>query len=676
MCGIFGVITSPGALDREIVERAVSRLFLLSETRGKESSGLAIVGPTTVTFRKSAQRPRDFLASADFAPFFKGALDTLYQSREPIAIFGHSRLVTNGTQNLHANNQPVLAGGILGVHNGIIVNDEDLWRTINTAERKAEVDTEVMLQLLRQHLDRGESLADAMRSTFRRLLGTVSTALVSDDLNCMVLATNNGSLYVAPSPAEDTIVFASERYILEEFLTTPGLAWPARPDAIRQIKAGSALLIRLDTLVSHEIDLGADTEETPAIAPRRREIRDDTPAKVRNATTFNSMPAVRLGNFSRFEIDPQPIKALRRCTRCILPETVPFITFDAGGVCNFCQSHQPKTYLGRPALEAEANKLKARRNGASADCLITLSGGRDSSFGLHYAVRELGLKPIAYTYDWGMITDLARRNQARMCGALKVEHILVSADIAEKRANIHRNVSAWLKRPSLGMVPLFMAGDKQYFYYANDLAKKLHLEATVLASNPLEKTHFKAGFCGVPPTLGHRPSQFAQLQMASYYGKEFLLNPRYINKSLLDTAGAFFSYYSIKHEYLRLFDYIPWVESEVNDSLIDQYDWETANDTRSTWRIGDGTAAFYNYIYTRVAGFSENDTFRSNQIREGVLDRASALRLVEMENIPRFESIAWYCGVIGLDPTEVLERIAQIPTLYPSKVHKSDARSV
>ncbi|MGY4570994.1 MULTISPECIES: hypothetical protein [Bradyrhizobium] len=59
-----------------------------------------------------------------------------------------------------------------------------------------------------------------------------------------------------------------------------------------------------------------------------------------------------------------------------------------------------------------------------------------------------------------------------------------------------------------------------------------------------------------------------------------------------------------------------------------------------------------------------------------MLDRASALRLVEMENIPRFESIAWYCGVIGLDPTEVLERIAQIPMLYPSKVNKSDARSV
>ncbi|WP_100961741.1 hypothetical protein [Bosea sp. FBZP-16] len=665
MCGIFGVVARPGALDHNLVERAVTRLFLLSETRGKESAGLAMVGPGAISFQKSAQRPRDFIASKGFAPCLRQALNAAHDASEPFALFGHSRLVTNGAQNLHANNQPVMSGGMLGVHNGIIVNDEALWRTMNAPERHAEVDTEVMLQLLRRRLENGDTLTAALRSTFGKLLGTVSTALVFQDLDCLALATNNGSLYIARNDADGTTVFASERYILEEFLTTKGLGWPCDLAAIRQIEADHALLIELSNLAGHPVDLRANADAGPAIAARNRVIRDETPAESRDLTAFNSAPEVKRGNFSCFEVDTAPIGRLRRCTRCILPETVPFLDFDEQGVCNFCRTHKRKTYLGRAALEADVEKLKARRGSASADCLITLSGGRDSSYGIHYAVRELGLKPIAYTYDWGMITDLARRNQARMCGALKVEHILVSADIADKRDNIRRNVSAWLRRPALGVIPLFMAGDKQYFYHANDLARKLHLEATVLASNPLEKTHFKAGFCGVPPTTGHRPSLTSQARMAGYFGKEFLLNPGYFNKSLVDTTGAFLSYYSIKHEYLRLFDYIPWIESEVNDTLLDQYDWETASDTRSTWRIGDGTAAFYNYIYYRVAGFSENDTFRSNQIREGMLDRETALRLAETENAPRFESIAWYCSVIGLDPSEVLGRIAQIPTLYP-----------
>ena len=58
--------------------------------------------------------------------------------------------------------------------------------------------------------------------------------------------------------------------------------------------------------------------------------------------------------------------------------------------------------------------------------------------------------------------------------------------------------------------------------------------------------------------------------------------------------------------------------------------------------VGDGTTSFYNYIYTLVAGFSENDTFRSNQIREGMIDRQLALNLIYEENKPRYNSLKWY----------------------------------
>jgi hypothetical protein len=51
-------------------------------------------------------------------------------------------------------------------------------------------------------------------------------------------------------------------------------------------------------------------------------------------------------------------------------------------------------------------------------------------------VKELQMKPITYTYDWGMVTDLARRNISRMCSILGVENIIVAADISKKRDNI------------------------------------------------------------------------------------------------------------------------------------------------------------------------------------------------------------------------------------------------
>lgn len=92
--------------------------------------------------------------------------------------------------------------------------------------------------------------------------------------------------------------------------------------------------------------------------------------------------------------------------------------------------------------------------------------------------------------------------------------------------------------------------------------------------------------------------------------------------------------------------------------------WEKSADTKSNWCVVDGTAAFCNYIYHTVAGFTENDTFRSIQIREGLLSREEALAKIEFENKPRPESFKWYCDIIGIDFQETLKIINQTPKLY------------
>jgi glucosamine--fructose-6-phosphate aminotransferase (isomerizing) len=133
---------------------------------------------------------------------------------------------------------------------------------------------------------------------------------------------------------------------------------------------------------------------------------------------------------------------------------------------------------------------------------------------------------------------------------------------------------------------------------------------------------------------------------------------------LIDSFGAFLSFYYIKHPYINLFHYLEWNEKTIIDTLIEEYNWETDPETESTWRIGDGTAAFYNYIYYIVTGFSEYDTFRSNQIREGKISREEALAFSLKENFPRWESIQWYCKTVGIDWKEVIVTINKIKPLY------------
>ena len=157
----------------------------------------------------------------------------------------------------------------------------------------------------------------------------------------------------------------------------------------------------------------------------------------------------------------------------------------------------------------------------------------------------------------------------------------------------------------------------------------------------------------------------SQIKLFSFVGRNILASPGYFNQSALDSLGSIASrYFTSKKDYFHIFDYLEWNESSINKTIIKNYEWEKAVDTDSTWRIGDGTASFYNYVYTLVAGFSENDTFRSNQIREGMINREEALELIYQENKPRYNSLKWYLEIIGMDFSQTIKIINKIKRLY------------
>ena len=361
------------------------------------------------------------------------------------------------------------------------------------------------------------------------------------------------------------------------------------------------------------------------------------------------------------------ISNVKRCTKCILPETMPFIKFDEKGECNYCKNYKLRN---NPKPKEELFNLveQYRRKENELDCIVPFSGGRDSCYGLHLIVKELKMKPVTYTYDWGMITDLGGRNVSRMCKQLGVENITIAADIVKKRRNIRMNLEAWLKSPHLGMMAMLTAGDKHFFRHVEDVKKQTGINLNLWGVNPLEVTHFKAGFLDIPPDFEEtRVYSHGAMKQLRYHAKRFkamLQSPGYFNRSLWDTlSGEYYRSFTEKKDYYHIFDYWRWDEEQINDVLLNEYDWEKATDTNTTWRIGDGTAAFYNYVYYTVAGFTEHDTFRSNQIRESQMTRERALELVADENRPRYQNIKWYLDTLGMDFERVIKIVNQIPKL-------------
>jgi hypothetical protein len=668
MCGIMGFITGRNSrLDPPARRVLLKRLLGLSESRGKEASGIVLsIGPRIEVLKRPV-RAACMVRSEDYRCLIRRA-ERVGGARacDARVAMGHTRMVTCGSAAIHDNNQPVVRRGLLCLHNGIVVNDRDIWRGLFGGEPGFDLDTEVIVRLIAHFRERGHSLAEAVRAAFGRLKGANSIALMDEDTDAVILATTNGSLHAAAGSSGAELVFASERLFLEQALKHTLIAPFFRAASIVRIGPQAGVAVRLDSMQVAHFDLGGDgplpdlpRRESPRVLVDLKPARE---AELRPKRSSAGAP----GTERLVAVDERAVASLRRCSRCLLPETFPLIEFDRTGTCNYCRDYQRVVHRGAADL---AGVVSSRRTPAGGpDCLVPLSGGRDSSYALHYLVRVLGVKAVAYTYDWGMVTDLARRNISRMCGELGIEHILISADIRRKRSHIRKNISAWLRKPDLGTVPLFMAGDKQFFYYAHLLGRQMDIGTTLFSMNPLERTDFKSAFCGV--RAGHAKrlfwdlSGFGRLRLLLYYGRVLLENPAYLNSSIVDTLGAYASYYFLPKIFTLFYDYVAWDEALINATLTREYGWETAPDATSTWRIGDGTAAFYNYIYYRLAGFTENDTFRSNQIREGQLTREDALTRVNAENRPRPESIRWYCDTVGIDCREALRRINAIRPLY------------
>lgn len=653
MCGIFGA--SILNLKKRNIKNVSQVLYSLSETRGKEASGIAVNKSSTIEVFKTDLPANQFLKRKEFAQLIE------FDNQEKGSFIGHTRLVTDGDSNDNENNQPVINNNLVGIHNGIIVNFRELWKKHFPEKSYSNLDSAIFFELLQNNLG-NSSLSTTLKSIYKEIYGMTTIACFLGDSNKLFLSTNNGSLYYYKD--EETFIFASEYGIIKDAMKKLKLATSS---PIVHVEAENAILINLD---DHEILEWALSEE-PNLdlgIPKPIEIQNIPFQEAKRKTLFNvSATTISKELESHFIKSFERIQNIPRCKKCLLPHTMPSVTFNKEGVCSNCTNYKSKPLLGEEALKEKMKELESHNS--SNKVLVGLSGGRDSCITLDYVVNELNVKPIAFSYDWGVITDLGRRNQSRMCGKLGVEHILVSADIKKKRENIRKNVSAWLKRPHLGLIPLFMAGDKQYFHHANRIRKLYNIPVTIMGENHYEKTQFKTGFLGVKQAEGEAMAYNVNLankaKMIGGYAKEFALNPAYINSSLLDTASAFKSYYVNDHSfYVNLFDYVDWNEEKVNDTLINKYDWEVATDTSSTWRIGDGTAAFYNYIYLMVAGFTEFDTFNSNLIRAGVITREEGLQKTMKENQPRYDTIKWYLDAIDLDFEQTMKIINKIPTLY------------
>jgi 3'-phosphoadenosine 5'-phosphosulfate sulfotransferase (PAPS reductase)/FAD synthetase len=370
------------------------------------------------------------------------------------------------------------------------------------------------------------------------------------------------------------------------------------------------------------------------------------------------------------------VDTVERCTSCVMPKSSGF-AFDGDGVCSLCVA--ARSASGPPAAEAAAERELARRvellrergRGRPYDCVVGVSGGRDSTYLLYLLVRKHGLRCLAAYYRTPFTSNESDANVRRLVDRLEVP--LVEMNISRER---HRRVARgfvalWARKPSAATANMTCAVCKLVNREIYRVATAHGVRAIVTGASRFEAVQISAGISRHADLsrseAGRRLSAWSQLKR----------NVRLVRKGalLLGTSRSFWRhiplgiqasllYISPHTPYLRLryrnvtaleyFYFAEWDEADCNTALR-EVGWELPPGCLSTWRSDCSFAEVKNAMFARMTGATYADSLMSNMVRYGAVSRDAALKRLRVEGRISPERLAHACRVLELPDAVTLQ---------------------
>ena len=114
--------------------------------------------------------------------------------------------------------------------------------------------------------------------------------------------------------------------------------------------------------------------------------------------------------------EKQLMSEVQYCIRCCMPATSEGTIFDELGICRACNSSEQKMHINWAALNKRLKLIleEFKKNaGDNYDCLVPISGGKDSAFQLHTLVKVFDMKPLAVTFNHNWYSETGFYNLQR-----------------------------------------------------------------------------------------------------------------------------------------------------------------------------------------------------------------------------------------------------------------------
>ncbi|NLI20167.1 MAG: N-acetyl sugar amidotransferase [Clostridiales bacterium] len=298
------------------------------------------------------------------------------------------------------------------------------------------------------------------------------------------------------------------------------------------------------------------------------------------------------------------------CTRCVMDQSDPSITFDEAGVCSCCRRYDEQRALRgyRPGqseteLEALVRQVKADGAGKEFDCIIGISGGVDSAY-LAYTASRLGLRMLAVHVDTGWNSEVAVRNIERLCNRLGLQLHTIVMDWPTMKELQRAYLFSGLANLDVPQDHLLVAA---VYRFAKEYGVRYVLNGTNIATEGASSPYSRQLSC---MDFWHLRSVYRR------WGRGKSLR-KYPHLSLVQARWKFAAI-----EQVNLLNYVPYAKKDAIATLSAEFGWEYYGGKHFESRF---TKWFQSAYLPRKFGYDKRRYHLSCLINNGEMTRDEAL---------------------------------------------------
>jgi hypothetical protein len=367
-------------------------------------------------------------------------------------------------------------------------------------------------------------------------------------------------------------------------------------------------------------------------------------------------------------------KEIDRCRLCVLPKS-DFFGFDDDGTCRLCNAARRTSTVSRDVeglqerLEKYIQRIKERGRRRPFDCIVGISGGRDSSYLLYLLTHKHHLRCLSAYYRTPFTSNVTDANVRRLTDKLNVP--LVEIDVSKE---LHRRIAKeltilWTEKPHPVIANMACAPCKLVNREIFKIARANSIKAVIYGGSRFEALQISSGVSR-GATLTTNVMAAKQLRLVAQLQTSLLLMKRGVEALRISNKlwkyfplgfQASVMYISLHTPYFRFrypdilaldyFYFSEWEETECEKALM-ELGWELPPGCKSSWKSDCSFVELKNYMFRKMTGMTYMDAYMSNMVRAGTLSREEALRRIKVEGTISAERLSEVCEILEL-PNEL-----------------------